>query len=358
MNAQLRHEVPNAHWDNTQDDEFLLTSENPTMQRVLRLLEGVSLAPTTVLLTGESGTGKEVKALHIHSMSERRNGPFVAVNCAAVPASLMESEFFGHEKGAFSGAGDLKKGKFELANGGTLLLDEVSEMPLELQAKLLRVLQERRVCRVGGTRSMELDVRIIAVTNRDLAEMVRQGKFRQDLYYRINVFPIWIPPLRERLEDLAKLSDVILTRLAVTMKQPRAVLSPQALEYLTQYNFPGNVRELQNLLERAVILSPNGVIKPEALLFDQGTTLQMNSAPSVEQDSSPIMNEGTSTSLEGKTLAEIEREVILNTLTKVRGNRTETSRLLGISVRTLRNRLREYRVAGYSIAESRMECAA
>jgi two-component system response regulator FlrC len=357
MNAHAIQELTQVERPENCLDQFLLRSMNPTMQRVMRLAEGVALAPTTVLLTGESGTGKEVTALHIHHASDRKDGPFIAVNCAAVPASLMESEFFGHEKGAFSGAGDLKKGKFELANGGTLLLDEVSELPLELQAKLLRVLQERRVCRVGGVRTMDLDVRVIAVTNRDLTKMVREGTFRQDLYYRINVFPIWVPPLRERREDIASLVDVILDRLVKQMGRSHATLRSDALKCLVQYDFPGNVRELQNLLERALILSPSGTITPDALLFDQGAVV-IGEAHSPFVKSETRRDVSTITSFEGKTLAEIERQVILDTLQQVKGNRTQTSRILGISVRTLRNRLREYRGAGFPITQVGMECAA
>jgi two-component system response regulator FlrC len=357
MNAHAIQELTQLERPENCIDQFLLRSMNPTMQRVMRLAEGVALAPTTVLLTGESGTGKEVTALHIHHTSERKDGPFVAVNCAAVPASLMESEFFGHEKGAFSGAGELKKGKFEMANGGTLLLDEVSELPLELQAKLLRVLQERRVCRVGGTRTMELDVRIIAVTNRDLTKMVREGTFRQDLYYRINVFPIWVPPLRERREDIAGLTEVILDRLVKKMDRPSATIRSDALKCLMQYDFPGNVRELQNLLERALILSPSGGITPDALLFDQGAAVLEANQTHPLQPGAPC-DVSNITSFEGKTLAEIERQVILDTLQQVKGNRTQTSQILGISVRTLRNRIREYRGAGFQITQAGMECAA
>ena len=357
MNAHAIQELTQMERSENCNEQFLLRSMNPTMQRVMRLAEGVALAPTTVLLTGESGTGKEVTALHIHHTSDRCDGPFIAVNCAAVPASLMESEFFGHEKGAFSGAGDLKKGKFELANGGTLLLDEVSELPLELQAKLLRVLQERRVCRVGGVRTMDLDVRVIAVTNRDITKMVREGTFRQDLYYRINVFPIWVPPLRERREDIAGLAEVILDRLLKQMNRSNAVLRSDALQCLMQYDFPGNVRELQNLLERALILSPSGIITPDALLFDQGAAVLEANRTHPLQPGAPC-DVSNIHSFEGKTLAEIERQVILDTLQQVKGNRTQTSQILGISVRTLRNRIREYRGAGFPIAQAGMECAA
>ena len=332
-------------------NSLLLTSRDQAMQRTLTLCEGVAYAPTTVLLSGESGTGKEIAARFIHEMSERRDGPFVAINCAAVPGTLMESEFFGHEKGAFSGAIEPKKGLFELANGGTLLLDEISELPLELQPKLLRVLQERQLCRVGGTRFIEMNCRVIATTNHDLKTMVREGKFRQDLYYRVNVFPIEMKPLRDRLVDLADLSNVLLRRLADTMNRTMPILREDALARLMAYGFPGNVRELQNILERALILTTESVIRPEHIVFDHEHAKSLSSQTGLSQTESGI-------DFEGQTLAVIERQVILHTLQHLDGNRTRTSAALGISVRTLRNRLREYRVAGFSIARASVGCAA
>jgi two-component system response regulator FlrC len=324
----------------------LLTSQNPAMRRVLALATGVSATPTTVLLTGESGTGKEVLARTIHAQSDCPDGPFVAINCAAIPGSLMESELFGHEKGAFSGATERKDGKFELANGGTLLLDEVSELPMPLQAKLLRVLQERQVCRIGGNRVVNLNVRIIATTNRDLRTMVREGTFRQDLYYRINVFPIELPNLRDRRVDIRSLSDVIIARLVKRIGRGAMYLSEPALRQLERHPFPGNVRELQNILERAVILTNGPTIDTGALLFD-------DDQPSVQlAGPTPMMD------FAGQTLAEIERQVILRTLADLQGNRTRTSQQLGISIRTLRNRLRGYRGAGYSIPEASIGFAA
>lgn len=315
----------------------LLTSRNPAMQRVLTMAAGVATMPTTVLLSGESGTGKEVVARFIHDSSPRAGGPFVAVNCAAIPANLMESELFGHEKGAFSGAGERKPGKFELANGGTLLLDEISELPPELQAKLLRVIQERQVTRVGGTQLLDLDVRIVATTNRELRQMVDSGEFRQDLYYRINVFPITLLPLRERLADLPILCRAILMRLATQMGRSVPVLGADALARLQRHTFAGNVRELQNLLERAIVLTRGDAIVADALMFD-GEFAQIAAAPGLD--------------FEGLTLADIERQVILDTLRRLDGNRTRTSEVLGISIRTLRNRLREYRGAGFVVTEA------
>ena len=316
----------------------LLCSNNPAMQRVLALAQGVARTPTTVLLSGESGTGKEVMARHIHQLSSRSEQPFVAVNCAAIPSTLMESEIFGHEKGAFSGAGERKPGKFELAQNGTLLLDEVSELPLELQAKLLRVLQEQQVTRVGGTRTIELNVRVIATTNRNLTEMVADGSFRQDLFYRINVFPIQLVPLRNRLVDLPALSRTIVTRLTRRLGRSALRIDDSAMSALMRHTFPGNVRELQNVLERAVVLTYEGAITRDILMFDAGVQAAPQ-APVAE------MND----SFGGKTLAEVERQVILGTLRKLAGNRTRTSEVLGISIRTLRNRLREYRTAGFEV---------
>ena len=328
----------------------MMTSEDPSMRRVLALARGVALTPTTVLLTGESGTGKEVLARAIHDMSERAHGPFVAINCAAIPASLMESELFGHERGAFSGAGERKPGTFELAQGGTLLLDEVSELPQELQAKLLRVIQERQVCRVGGTQNIDLDVRIIATTNRDLKGMVTDGLFRQDLYYRINVFPIELVPLRARTVDLPGLCDAIVKTLTRRMGRSYVTVGRTAMQRLMAHTFPGNIRELSNLLERALVLTTGAAIDADALMFDRDAT--------VHAIGPHLAVSNTEDAFDGMTLADIERQVILSTLNKQHGNRTRTSEVLGISIRTLRNRLREYRTDGFQVASSTIGFAA
>ena len=324
----------------TPNKAFLLTSSNAEMERVLNLARGVAPTPTTVLLTGESGTGKEVIARHIHESSNRQDAPFVAVNCGAVPASLMESELFGHEKGAFSGADSRRIGKFEQANGGTLLLDEISELPYDMQAKLLRVLQESEVDRLGGSKPIRINVRIIGTTNRNLKEMVRNGEFREDLYYRINVFPLWVPSLRKRLSDLPGLCTVLLERISHRFNQPIPVLSPDALNKLQKWAFPGNIRELNNVLERSVILGREGMILPEHILLDAGE----NPGQSKPAEINPIAS--------GMTLRELERNAILRTLELCSGNRTHTSERLGISIRTLRNRLREYRDEGLEVPES------
>jgi transcriptional regulator with PAS, ATPase and Fis domain len=326
--------------------DAFLDSKNASMQRVLRLCEGVASVPTTVLLTGESGTGKEVFARYIHSLSDRRDGPFVAINSAAVPSTLMESEFFGHERGAFSGATETRKGRFELADGGTLLLDEISELPIALQAKLLRVIQERQFTRVGGQRSINTNVRIIATSNQNLAQMVREGTFRQDLYYRINVFPVGIPPLRERKEDIPQLVRVIVARLSRNMGRPSVELTDQAMDILCSLNYAGNVRELHNLLERALIFCDGDTLTAELLAIEHHpTTTEYGSVADLD-------------AFDGLTLAEVERRVILATLKRLGGNRTHTSDALGISIRTLRNRLREYRGAGFDIVPNMLGCAA
>jgi two-component system response regulator FlrC len=295
------------------------------MKEALAAAEDVAAAPATALLLGESGTGKEVLARYIHRLSPRSEGPWVAVNCAALPEGLLESELFGHERGAFTGASERRCGKVELADKGTLLLDEVSELPVSLQAKLLRVLQEREVDRVGGQKPIPVDVRVIATSNRDLEAMVAEGKFRADLFYRINVFPISLPPLRERREDLPALCAHLLSEAASSLQRPAPALSEAALGALCAYRFPGNVRELGNLLQRALLKSRGAAeILPEHLGLPA-------MGPATEMPPLPL------------NLAELERWAIDEALRQVNGNRTHAAQLLGIGLRTLRNKLREYR---------------
>tara|TARA_B100000674_G_C37919042_1_gene952383 strand:+ start:470 stop:1537 length:1068 start_codon:yes stop_codon:yes gene_type:complete len=327
-------------------DQDLVTSDSPAMQRVLQLSRGVAPTPATVLITGESGTGKEVLARMIHSRSTRSSMPYVAVNCGAVVSSLAESELFGHEKGAFSGAIERRIGRFEAANKGTILLDEISEMPYSLQTKLLRVLQEREIYRVGSTNPIPVDVRVIATSNRDLKQMVAEGTFREDLYYRLNVFPIHVPPLRERLEDVPELAEVILNRLCYRFGRPMVRVSSRARQTLSRYAYPGNVRELHNVLERALILSNGAEVDASDILFDDDTSTFEDSTVQVSSGAAPKYAFS-----EGATLAEIEQQVILSALDEYDGNRTHASQTLGISVRTLRNRLREYREQGIFIPE-------
>jgi two-component system response regulator FlrC len=305
-----------------------------SMKGILSLSKRIAHARSTVLIQGESGTGKEVVARHIHSRSDRKNDPFVAVNCAALPENLLESELFGHEKGAFTGAVSRKKGKFELAHGGSILLDEISEMPPSLQAKLLRVLQEREIDRVGGQTPISVDVRVIATTNRDLGEEIRKGNFRSDLYYRLNVVPIVIPPLRQRSEDIIPLAGFFLQKHAAANKMKPKTLSSDAGTRLKQENWPGNVRELENLMERALLLIDTDPIRDQ----DLGFITQINGAQ--VETGSHATDPGETFKL--MPLKEMEKKLIYKALDNHRGNRTHASKVLGISVRTLRNKLNEY----------------
>ncbi|HZP41949.1 MAG TPA: sigma-54 dependent transcriptional regulator [Candidatus Binatia bacterium] len=302
-----------------------IVTRDPGMQRMLEIAESVASSRAPVLVQGESGTGKELLARYLHEHGSRRGRPFVAVNCAALPRDLLESELFGHERGAFTGAIGRKIGKFELANGGTILLDEISEMELGLQAKLLRVLQEYEIDRVGGTAPVPVDVRVVATTNRLLRELVDRGKFREDLYYRLTVIPLALPPLRERRGDIDLLATHFLERFGAGRK---LVLSPAAREALRNRPWPGNVRELENAIERAALLARAPVLEPADFEGESRAPLQIGG------------------SLAGLTVREMERRLIVDTLKRTRNNRTQAARLLGISIRTLRNKLAEYRQRG------------
>ncbi|HEV7731436.1 MAG TPA: sigma-54 dependent transcriptional regulator [Candidatus Binatia bacterium] len=304
-----------------------IVSRDPAMLRVLEIAESVASSRAPVMVQGESGTGKELLARHLHEAGTRRGRAFVAVNCAALPRDLLESELFGHERGAFTGAITRKIGKFELANGGTILLDEISEMELGLQAKLLRVLQEYEVDRVGGMAPVPIDVRVVATTNRRLREMVDRGQFREDLFYRLMVIPLVLPPLRERRADVDLLADHFLRRFATQGRTLR--LSEAARTVLRERSWPGNVRELEHALERAALLARGPEITAEELLD--------------RDPSPPRLGLG---SMAGLTVREMERRLILDTLRRTNNNRTHAARLLGISIRTLRNKLAEYRSHG------------
>lgn len=301
-----------------------LIARDPKTLKTLTLARKVAPTPATVLLLGESGTGKEVLARCIHLNSKRAAGPFVAVNCAALAPTLIESELFGHERGSFTGAVDRHAGVFERASGGTIFLDEIGELDLPLQAKLLRVLQERSFERVGGGKTVEVDVRVVAATNRDLPALASQGKFRKDLYYRLSTFPIEIPPLRERPGDIDALAVLFLSNAARRMEKPVPELSVEARTKLRAYHWPGNVRELENVLERAAILAET-VVQAEDLVLAEP-----------RQTGSPVAPAGT------LSIREIERLAIEEALRKHGGNRTHASRELGISLRTLQYRLKEY----------------
>ncbi len=312
---------------------------SPKMMKVFEAMDMVIDSRATVLIQGDSGTGKELVARAIHVNSPRKNGTFVKINCAAMPETLMESELFGHEKGAFTGAIKTTDGRFYQANGGTLLLDEISEMSHQMQAKLLRVLQEREFERVGGKDTIKVDIRIIATTNRDLKEAIKKEEFREDLYYRLNVFPIYLPKLVERKGDVPLLLDHFLKRFYEEYSKDIKGISDAAMERMVKYHWPGNVRELENKLERAVILCNEPTIGVKHLFFEDEDLL---SPPP------PIMDVGA------KTLREVEKAVILRTLSEHDNNRTRTAEMLGISIRTLRNKLREYRGESQSVAVAKV----
>jgi len=313
--------------------------------------ERASRTDSTVLLRGETGTGKELFAHAIHAAGPRRAGPFIKLNCAAVPAELLESELFGYEEGAFTGARrGGKPGKFELAAGGTLFLDEIGDMPQPMQAKLLRVLQEKEVDRVGGTGSRRLDLRLIAATARNLEEMVGQGTFRADLYYRVNVIPIRIPPLREHPEDLGAIAEAFLARLSADTGEPKRQLSDELLEILRAYPWPGNVRELQNGLERAVAMSPREVLRPEhfpahLLRFAHGAGKEATRGAAGAGGRKPWAKPPGSLA---SVKAEAERSAILSALAAVGGNRTRAAELLRIHRVKLHEKIKRYGIAGPS----------
>lgn len=308
-----------------QGEPFPIISRNAAMKALKDMAAKVASSKATVFIQGESGTGKELFARFIHRSSARSEGPFVAVNCAALPENLLESELFGYEKGAFTGANKDRKGKFELAHGGTLLLDEVTEIPVHLQAKLLRVLQEGEVDRLGGRQPVAVDTRVIATTNRAIDEALKEGRFRKDLYYRLNVIPLKIPPLRERRDDIAILCAHFIEKYNACHGRRVQGLSPEALEILNRRSWPGNVRELENVVQRAVVLATEPVLTPQHLLFDD-----FESPP----ETPPA---------EITTIDEMEKRLIHQALDSVSGNRTRAAEILGISVRTLRNKLNEYR---------------
>ncbi|MDR3158726.1 MAG: sigma-54 dependent transcriptional regulator [Zoogloeaceae bacterium] len=299
----------------------------------------VAQTDATVLLTGESGVGKEVVARFIHKNSARKEGPFVAINCAAIPENLLEATLFGYEKGAFTGAQTAQAGKFEQAQDGSLLLDEVTEMPLSLQAKLLRVLQEREVERVGGKKPIRLNIRVIATSNRDMTAAVRRGAFREDLYYRLNVFPILIPALRQRPADIAPLARHFVQEHGASIGRSGLSLSAQAEAALTAYPWPGNVRELENTLQRAMILAPGKIIEAKALSLAPSPAIPPLAEEEKLQDAEKSADNGN--------MKDLEREHILRTLAEVRGSRKATAERLGISDRTLRYKLKQYKEEGY-----------
>ena len=323
-------------------DTHALIVRDPAMAATVRRAEQVAGAEASVLITGESGTGKEVLARHIHRRSRRAGGAFVALNCAAIPENLLESELFGHEKGAFSGAIARRVGKFEAADGGTLLLDEISEMDVRLQAKLLRALQEREIDRLGGAAAVKVNVRILATTNRDLTVEVGRGTFREDLYFRLNVVSLHVPPLRERPGDVAALAEYFARRYAEVNGLPYRPLSRMAAARLTTHAWRGNVRELENTIHRAVLLTEGEEIESEAIELGPQRAL---TAPATSPPGTAVGVAG----LVGRRMDDVERDLIIETLGHTFGNRTHAATILGISIRALRNKLRDYAAQGVAV---------
>jgi two-component system response regulator FlrC len=314
-----------------------IVSQSESMRQLLEISARVSQSDATILIQGESGTGKELLARHLHANSRRNSHPLVAMNCAALPEQLVESELFGYERGAFTGAVGKRRGRFELAHQGTLLLDEISEMPLLLQAKLLRVLQEREIDPVGGNRPIPVDVRVIATTNKNLSEMVKDGRFREDLYYRLRVVPLTIPPLRKRPDDIPLLAEFFIEKHGPANGKNNARFTERAMEMLCAHPWPGNVRELENTVLRALLICPEEMLDGQHLLLEMATRTATGTAAH---------------SLVGLTVDAVEKELIRQTLTHVNQNRTHAAKMLGISIRTLRNKLNAYNSSPERLADS------
>lgn len=317
-------------------------AEDPVMLQVLKMADQVAGTDATVLITGESGTGKEVMAQYIHRKSRRATGSFIATNCAAIPETLLESELFGHEKGAFTGAVARRLGKFEEADNGTLFLDEVTEMPMPPQAKLLRAIQEKEITRLGSNNAVKVNIRLIATSNRDLQQAVKDRVFREDLYFRLNVINIALPPLRARKKDIPALANFFVKKYADANYMAPKVISEAALAKLLAYEWPGNVRELENTMHRALLLSGDDQIEPESIMLSGQPQAGGN-------DGGEIDDETLKVGMVGKKLEDVERQLIIDTLTHTLGNRTHAANILGISIRTLRNKLRQYNAEGHAV---------
>ncbi len=323
------------------EESHAIIHRDPRMAEVMRLADQVAPSDASILITGPSGTGKEMMARNIHNKSKRKGGPFVAVNCAAIPENLLESELFGHEKGAFTGAVARRLGKFEEANGGTLLLDEISEMDPRLQAKLLRALQEREIDRVGGKSPVKVNVRIVATSNRNMEEAVAKGDFREDLFFRLNVMNIRLPSLSERPEDIAILAEHFVEKYSDANDVPNRPIDAQAMTMLKGHGWPGNVRELENTMHRAVLLASGDKIDTGAIMLTESAGTNGGIAQST--------GGGEAQSLVGRTVADVERDLIIDTLQHCIGNRTHAATILGISIRTLRNKLKLYGNQGFAV---------
>ncbi|MGE3996266.1 MAG: sigma-54-dependent transcriptional regulator [Variibacter sp.] len=331
------------------DDSRELVYRDEAMGHVVKLAQQIAPADASVLISGESGTGKEVLARYLHAKSNRARAPFISVTCAAIPEAVLESELFGHEKGAFTGADARRIGKFAEASGGTLLLDEISEMDVRLQAKLLRALQERVIDRVGGGRPVPVNLRIIATTNRNLTEAVREGTFREDLLYRLNVVNLKIPPLRERPADILEIAQHFVRKYSLANGMPLRPLSADARRALVVNRWPGNVRELENTMHRAILLANGAEIDTDAIRAPDGARLEDAAHGSAAATHAAMAADQVTRGLVGRTVADVERDLILETLKHCLGNRTHASNILGISIRTLRNKLNEYASEGAPI---------
>lgn len=340
--AELISAVLTAISQETRD----LIFEDPITEQVIKLAKKIAPSEANILITGESGTGKEVFSRYIHDNSKRAENNFVAVNCAAIPEALLESELFGHEKGAFTGAVARRVGKFEEANNGTILLDEISEMDIRLQAKLLRVIQEREVDRIGSKRPVKVNVRIIATSNRNMIEEVKKGTFREDLFYRLNVVNIDLPALRERRADIIPLANFFAKKYAKLNEVEEKALSKDAKKLLKSYHWQGNVRELENTIHRAILIATEEEITPDAIML---TNPVANQTQENQEDGGEAEQDGATQPMVGRTVASVERDLIIDTLKHTLGNRTHAANILGISIRTLRNKLKLYKEDGYEI---------
>ena len=321
---------------------------DPSMSSTIKLAEQIAPSDASVLITGESGTGKEVMARFLHAKSRRSNEKFVSINCAAIPENLLESELFGHEKGAFTGAATRRIGKFEEANGGTLLLDEISEMATRLQAKLLRAIQEREIDRVGGNTPVKVNIRLIATSNRDLEDSVKKGDFREDLYFRLNVFNLRMPALRERPGDIVPLAEHFIRKYAEANGVSAKAMTPQAVERLKGHHWKGNVRELENTMHRAVLLANGPMIELDNIMLTNARAEPAVVPPAATAQAGRAAT-GDRAPLVGRTVADVERDLIIDTLQHTLGNRTHAANILGISIRTLRNKLKQYSQEGVPI---------
>ncbi|MGH6893756.1 MAG: sigma-54-dependent transcriptional regulator [Dongiaceae bacterium] len=335
------------------EESSALIHKDPAMKAVLKLADQVAPSDASIMITGESGTGKEVMARYIHAHSKRANKAFISVNCAAIPENLLESELFGHEKGSFTGAVARRIGKFEEANGGTLLLDEISEMHPRLQAKLLRAIQERVIDRVGGAQPVKIDIRLLATSNRDLQDEVQKGNFRDDLYFRLNVMALELPALRHRPADIPALAEHFAKKYAEANGVRITGIAPEVMDTLRAHEWRGNVRELENTMHRAVLLAHGPVIEPDAIMLTGGrgipvAALQPQAAAAATSAAAKAAN-GVTSALVGRTVAAVERDLIIDTLQHCLGNRTHAANILGISIRTLRNKLKLYSEEGVPV---------